>query len=395
MSVLNELLNHNRWLEFLNFKDSFYINEDEYNFIKDFIENKKYYETSKKIVDGTYEFSIPRKKFINKSWTTKKRIVYTFKYNEMIIFKMIQYLLFEYDYLLSSNCYSFRRNIGPKQAFYDITKDAKLGYGYKVDIHNYFNSISIPKLLKILKNNIDNKMYQLFENILSNDYVYINDKLSNEKKGVMAGTPTSCFLSNVYLADLDKHFLGKKYARYADDIIIFAETKEELENMINYIHNYFKEHELEINNDKEHYYLPGDSFEFLGFSYNKGVIDLSQHAILKMKAKIRRKARALRRWKLRKNVSSISAMKAMNNIFNYKFFYDKKNKELNWSIWYFPVINTVDSLAIIDKYFQQYLRFIVTGKHHGKKYYSITYAELKKAGYRSLVHEYYIYKKKH
>lgn len=395
MSVLDELLNHDKWLEFLHHKESFYINKEEYGALKEFIEKKKYYDIAKQIIDETYKFSIPRKKFINKSWTPKKRIVYTFKYNEMIILKMIQYLLKEYDYLLSPNCYSFRGEISPKQAFYNITNYGNLNFGYKVDIHNYFNSININKLLELLKDKIDDKVYNLFEQILTNDKVIVNDEVITEQKGVMAGTPISCFLSNIYLSELDFYFKDKKYARYADDIIIFADTKDELDEMINYIHNFFKEYGLEINHDKEHYYENNEKFEFLGFSYDNGKIDLSDKAVLKMKAKIRRKSRALRRWKLRKNIPPINAMKALNNIFNYKFFYKNKSKELNWSIWYFPTINTSESLKIIDEYFQQYLRFIATGKHCGKEYWNITYEDIKKSGYRSLVHEYYEYKNKH
>lgn len=394
MSVLNQLLNHEKWLEFLHHKESFYVNKEEYETLKKFIDKKKYYDICLQIVNGTYQFSIPRKKFINKSWTPKKRIVYTFKYNEMLILKMIQYLLKEYDYLLSPNCYSFRGEISPKQAFYNIANYGYLKYGYKVDIHNYFNSIDIDKLLDLLKDKIDNQVYNLFKQILLNDKVIVNDEIIMEKKGVMAGTPISCFLSNIYLSKLDFYFKDKKYARYADDIIIFADSKEELKEMIDYIHKFFSDYGLEINYDKEHYYEDNEKFEFLGFAYDKGKIDLSDKAVLKMKAKIRRKSRALRRWKLRKNISSISAMKSLNNIFNYKFFYKDKSKELNWSIWYFPTINTSESLKVIDEYYQHYLRYIATGKHCGKEYWSITYEDIKKSGYRSLVHEYYEYKNK-
>ena len=394
MSVLDELLNHEKWLEFLAHKESFYMYQEEYDSIKEFIEKKKYYDISKQIIEGKYTFSIPRKKFINKSWTTKKRIVYTYKYNEMIILKMIHYLLKKYDYLLAPNCYSFRGDISPKQAFYNITNYGNLNFGYKVDIHNYFNSISIDRLLNMLKGKIDDKVYYLFYQLLTNDKVSVGEEIVSEQKGVMAGTPLSCFLSNIYLSELDFYFVNKKYARYADDIIIFADTKEELNEMVDYIHTFFKKYDLEINHDKEHYYENNAKFEFLGFSYDNGVIDLSDKAVLKMKAKIRRKSRALRRWKLRKDIPPINSMKALNNIFNYKFYHEDKNKELNWSIWYFPTINTDQSLKVIDAYYQQYLRYIATGKHCGKKYWNIRYNDLKKSGYRSLVHEYYEYKNK-
>ena len=39
------------------------------------------------------------------------------------------------------------------------------------------------------------------------------------------------------------------------------------------------------------------------------------------------RTRALRRWKLRKDIPEVSAMKALNNIFNYKFYHKGDNKE--------------------------------------------------------------------
>ena len=43
-------------------------------------------------------------------------------------------------------------------------------------------------------------------------------------------------------------------------------------------------------------------------------------------------------------------MNKLNNIYNYKFYHKDKSKELNWSIWYFPTINTSESLKVIDEY---------------------------------------------
>lgn len=392
MSVLNRLIDEDAWNSFLQYKESQYVPEKEWQKLKDYIQNKKYLKIAQKIVDENYTFSIPNKKIINKNGSYKKRIVYSYSEEETLILKMIHYLFFEYDSLLAPNCYSFRKNIGPKQAFKQVTKGVK-GYGYKVDIHNYFNSISVSKLLNILQEEVDRKDYNFLKKILENKKVLYKGEIIEEEKGVMAGTPISCFLSNLYLSKLDFAMQDVCYARYADDIIIFAPTQEELTDKIKYMHHYFASLDLVINPDKECYITPGEPFEFLGFSYYHKVIDLSSHAKKKMKAKIRRKAKALRRWMLRKNLSSDKAIKAMNNIFNYKFFYEKKGKELNWSIWYFPILTTDKGLREIDHYFQEQLRYIKTGNHHCSNMGKVPYSYLKELGYRSLVHEYYQFQK--
>ena len=111
-----------------------------------------------------------------------------------------------------------------------------------------------------------------------------------------------------------------------------------------------------------------------------------------MKTKIKRKAKALRRWAIRKNIPLEKALKSMNTIFNYKFFYEKKGKELNWSIWYFPVINSVSGLREIDNYFQKNLRYIMTGNYHESNQWKVPYQLLKENGYKSLVNAYYKFK---
>ena len=58
--------------------------------------------------------------YVNKGNSSKKRVVYKFKDDEVIILKYISFLLYEYDYLFSSNLYSFRKNITIKDAIYKI-----------------------------------------------------------------------------------------------------------------------------------------------------------------------------------------------------------------------------------------------------------------------------------
>ena len=93
---------------------------------------------------------------------------------------------------------------------------------------------------------------------------------------------------------------------------------------------------------------------------------------------------------LRKNVEPDKALKVMIRKFNTKF-YSSKNSELSWKYWYFPVINTSETLKIVDEHLQQYIRYIYTGKHNKKNYKIVPYSKLKRLGYKSLVHEYYLF----
>ena len=111
------------------------------------------------------------------------------------------------------------------------------------------------------------------------------------------------FFSNLYLTELDKEFEKRDdviYCRYSDDIIVFAKEKERLEDAKKIIFAHIDDKGLAVNREKEVTTLPGEEWSFLGFSYKDGVIDISHISKEKLKGKMRRKARALIRWKKRK-----------------------------------------------------------------------------------------------
>lgn len=394
MSLLDSLLDDNLWQAFLEHKKASVLSERELKKYENYIKNKKYLDIASKLVNNEYEFSYPKRVCINKIRKNKKRIVYLYKKEETYIFKMLVFLLYEYDYLFAPNLYSFRKKSGTKKALSDLIRHhIKTKAAYKVDIKNYFNSIPVERLLETLKEDLrDDNLYKLFCNILVNKKVISDGKVIEEEKGIMAGVPIASFLANYYLKDLDQYFYKKKvtYCRYADDIIVF-DKKENINKHREYIINFLQQKGLEINKEKEFYYDVGERVEFLGFSYENGTVDLNENSIKKIKGKIRRSARGLRRWMIKNNTPPTSPLKAMNKKYNKKF-YGKEEDDLSWKYWFFPTINTDKSLKKVDEYMQDWQRYIVTGVHNKKNFKKVPYEMLKATGYRSLVNEYYKYK---
>ena len=107
---------------------------------------------------------------------------------------------------------------------------------------------------------------------------------------------------------------------------------------------------------------------------------------------MRRKAKALVRWKNRSGACNEHAIMAFIKHFNRKFYDNPKQNEVTWCRWYFPTITTAKSLNILDEYMVSYIRYIVTGKHT-KANFNLRYEKIKELGYRSLVNSYYCYKK--
>ncbi len=395
MSIIEQLSDPKVWEEFYAYKkEKAHLSQKDDEFFVSYIKNKEYVPLALRIQKEGFCFDYPTKKLVNKIETGKKRTVYTFGKDESMVLKLIAHLLIKYDASFCGNLYSFRKNSSVAKAVKHFTnqEDIDKMYCYKLDVSNYFNSIDVNFLLEQLKELLadDELLYRFFCELLSKDRAYFDNELIIEKRGAMAGIPVSPFFANLYLSKMDEYFEANNilYARYSDDIIVFAKDPSELNKYKNIIHNFIEDYKLRINPKKETYSKPSETWEFLGIAYTNGKIDLSRSTMEKMKGKIRRKARALYRWKIRKGANTQQVQKVMIRIFNNKFFYCDDSHDLNWSRWFFPLINTTDGLKQIDKYLQQYIRYLGTGKFC-KKNYETDYSMMKKLGYKSLVHEYY------
>lgn len=393
--MLQALCSRQVWLEYLEYKRSGgHMQPDEEKALEEFVEAGEYLPVAERILRGE-SFAPPKRKAISKMRSEKKRIVYTYAPAENRVLKLLSWLLHrKYDHLFAENLYSFRRRKGVRDAVKKLTGTANIGamWSYKVDISNYFNSIPVEKLLPLLRETLveEPAVYHFLESLLANPLVEEDGALHPEEKGIMAGTPISTFLANLYLSHMDHYFArtGALYARYSDDIILFAENPETLEAHIQRIHCFLADAGLQINPDKEDRTEPGQMWVFLGICYRDGVIDVAPVSVEKLKAKMRRKTRALVRWQARKKASGAQAAKAFVRVFNRKLFENTAEHELTWVRWYFPLINTTASLKVIDAYSQSCIRYLATGKRT-KGAYNFRYEDIKNLGYRSLVNAYY------
>lgn len=265
-------------------------------------------------------------------------------------------------------------------------------YCFKADISNYFNSIPTERLLERLTfvKERDPDLYRIFAAILKEKRVWENGELIVDEHGAMAGTPLAPFFANVYLAGMDRCYEEKQipYFRYSDDILIFADTEGKLARCRTEFYQRIEEEQLAVNESKVSVRSPGESLEFLGFSFENGKVELSENTKRKIKGKIKRKAEALRRWQRKKKLSPDKAAIGFIRAMNLKFYGEEEEDDFTWNRWFFPNLTETAGLKEIDDYMQEYIRYSVTGRHY-KGNYRIRYEQMKNWGYRSLVHEYY------
>jgi hypothetical protein len=169
---------------------------------------------------------------------------------------------------------------------------------------------------------------------------------------------------------------------------MFSKDKLLLDDAKNQLQESLKEYHLDINHDKEVESAPGHKWTFLGFECDGKEIDVCEVSVQKLKAKMRRKARALRRWAEINGKDGWMAARAFIKHFNKKLYTCDDRSEINWSLWYFPLITTDKSLKVIDHYMQDCIRYIATGSRT-KSRFDLRYEKMKELGMHSLLNMWY------
>ena len=394
MELMEKLKLHSSWEAFLNYKtEQGTMTERELEELSEFVHSRAYAPVTEQIC-STLRLSMPLLLEINKLGTGRKRTVFCFSQPEQFVLKLLAYLLKEYEYLLADNLYSFRMNHGVRRGIYALRRQVNLGHtwSYKVDIHNYFNSADPDRMLKILRKEMpaEQAFIRFFEQVLKDPYALQNGKPVLAEKGIMAGMPVSGFFANLYLKDLDLYFQERRipYLRYSDDIIVFAGCETELQKYEQIIHRMLAEKGLEINEKKVIRTRPGEPIEFLGFCFTGPEIALAPVSIRKIKGKLKRRARSIYRWKIRKQVPDEKAALAYIRYLNRKFYGKPIRGEITWARWYFPLITTDRQLQEIDRYAVSCLRYVYAGDYSSRQY-RLRYPRIRELGYQTLVNRYW------
>lgn len=392
---------------------SFYEVIQDVNVWKEFKENEEQKEfddprlikaIDKVIVNETYKkfdatffknFKLAKVKRIKKHNTSKVRVVYVYPGIYRLTLKFMSfYILKYYKDKFAENSIAYTTGRSVRSAFY-MLKSFRLKEKdtiYKNDFSDYFNSIDIdllrPRLKSFLQDDIE--LTDIILALLNEPRVIDNGHIiTDTKKGVMAGSPIAGILANIFVDDIDKEMLKRKYKyiRYADDTLIVG--KEALDFFISEIEKrgiVFNPKKMEVFNIKT-------GLTFLGFKYINKTIDISDAARDKMKSRFKRRAKWYRQWMLRKNVKPDVAVRDYIKKINYKLFSDQDDS-VNWSRWYLPNINVTDSIKYLDDYFIQCIRYLYTGHwNKGDKHFTLSYDKIKELGFISLVNIYYKIKK--
>lgn len=411
-SLLDQLRSDEAWQRFLAYKiQGGSLRKDQLKDLQEFIANREYLPEvdalDASVAKGEPWGAPPRKKLVSKANSQKKRVLYVFSRGQNYVLKLLTFLVTRrYDHLFSPGLYSFRANTDARHAIGRLTRTPGISqmFSYKVDVSDYFGSVDVSVLVPQLHGCLadDPRLCAFFELLLTDQRVEIDGRATCENKGIIAGSAISTFFANVYLSDLDWLFADEgegapaPYVRYSDDIIVFAPTQQEIAAHEATIKQALARRGLGVNPAKEARTAPGQAWVFLGVQFRNGTVDAAPMSAVKLKAKMRRKSRSLLRWAARKGLDRQMAAKAFLRAMNRKLYgFDTAavsgvgtGNQLTWSRWFFPLINTDETLRDIDQYMQQCIRYVSTGRRN-KAQFACTYEDMKQLGYRSLVHEFW------
>lgn len=165
--------------------------------------------------------------------------------------------------------FAYQKGKGPRDAL------MKLKYLYrpgniivKIDIQKFFNNIKKEILMSLLRElNLDEYALMLikrslFPSLKTNKAYDL--AMESIKNGIPQGNPVSAVLSNFYLLELDKGCKNQyiKMIRYADDMVVIVDNKENAFEILDSIETYLKNerklsiHPLSTNDKTSIYKLP-------------------------------------------------------------------------------------------------------------------------------------------
>lgn len=363
------------------------------------------YDIINKLMSGEYEWELPRRVEIAKSGSSNKRVVYVYSLKERYILGVLYRAISNYfSDRIGFSCFSYKRGVGTCHAMQYIKDNMteEFMYGLKVDIHAYFNSVNKDRVVSIINELFTGGFKVTMEKLLLTDKVIWRGKEFEEYKALIPGCALGSFLANYCLIECDKFFeeqvqLGNCiYARYSDDIIILAKSKEALNEYSELINEHIKLYGLEINPEKYTWFEPGDSVEYLGLKlFGNGQIDISDHAKQKIKKQIHRWCKKGRVEIERDNKPfdevARKIIKRLNNK-NFKCFINH-DTSFGWCAYAFNKITTEQSLREIDIYTRDSLRALKTGRHNKNNRWALSDKQLEDLGWVSIVDLYRLYKR--
>lgn len=258
---------------------------------------------------GSYQPRPIRRVYIDKPGSKEKRPLGIPCVRDRVVqgaLRMVIEPIFENVFV--SHSYGFRPRRGCKDALREVERLLTGGYTHVVDadIKAYFDNIPHDRLMDDVGGYIaDGRVLELITSFLKQD-ILEDTVLWTPEKGSPQGAVISPLLANLYLHPVDVAMTaaGFEIIRYADDLVVLSRSRDEARRALDLLGKLTTERGLTLHPEKTRLVdmgVPGESFDFLGYHFERGTRWPRSKSIGKLKDTIRSKTR-------RSNGNSLAAI---------------------------------------------------------------------------------------
>lgn len=236
-------------------------NRDEVQaFLADLEENLL--QIQRELTDRTYVTS-PYEVFIK--YEPKRREIYRLPFRDRVVHWAIM-LVVEPIWVstFTADTYACIKGRGIHKCHSKLKRDlaadpAGTAYCLKLDVRKFYPSIDHDVMKQVVRRKIKDP-----------ELLWLLDGIIDSAEGVPIGNYLSQFFANLYLAEFDhvvKERLGVKYYyRYADDIVVLAESKERLHGLLIAFNHYLNdERRLQIKSNYQIFPVAARGIDFVGY----------------------------------------------------------------------------------------------------------------------------------
>lgn len=213
----------------------------------------------RELQERTYQMGSYKQFYI---YDPKKRLISALPYRDRVVQHALCNVIEPiFDHAFIYDTYACRKDKGSHRAVNRFTAYCRKNkYALKCDVKSYFASIDHDVLFEmIIKKIKDPDVLWLIKLIIG----------STPFPGIPIGNLASQIFANLYLNGLD-HYLKetikcKHYIRYMDDLIVFGNDKEMLNEIKDAVEEHLKSLRLELHPNKSQIYLTKKGVCFLGY----------------------------------------------------------------------------------------------------------------------------------